>query len=214
MASAPTHRAAVEPIPFDDARALAHTLRLASRAEWRLWCTEGMRPPNVPSNPDRAYKHNGWEGWGHWLGTGNTQCGTKLFLPFEEALAVARSLRLVSSTEWRAWCRTGARPTNVPANPNQVYKHDGWLGWEHWLCDGNLGPAARPAASRVQPRQQGHKLWAEQCEPCEQKRARAERRCIGQQVDCGFSGGLLIAPDQSVALAASECHRQPAQQRR
>ena len=39
------------------------------------------------------------------------------FLPFSEALRLARSLRLVSQAEWRLWCRIGARPANVPAGP-------------------------------------------------------------------------------------------------
>ena len=25
----------------------------------------------MPSNPDKPYKHDGWQGYGHWLGTGN-----------------------------------------------------------------------------------------------------------------------------------------------
>ena len=75
-----------------------------------------------------------------------TKGNTNEFLPFEEALAVARSLRLASSTEWRAWCKTGARPANVPSRPDQVYVHDGWLGWEHWLWHPNPDPAPAPAA--------------------------------------------------------------------
>ena len=45
---------------------------------------------NVPSNPDKVYMEHGWQGFGHWLGSGNAQ--KKLFLPFDEALAVAQSL--------------------------------------------------------------------------------------------------------------------------
>jgi len=29
-----------------------------------------MRPAGVPSAPDRVYKDGGWQGWGHWIGTG------------------------------------------------------------------------------------------------------------------------------------------------
>ena len=100
-------------------------------------------PTNVPANPDRTYKHDGWHGWGHWLGTGNQL--SKDFLPFDNALLVARSLRLINQKEWRAWCRTGARPANLPARPDEVYVHDGWLGWEHWLRHTN--PDTAPAAS-------------------------------------------------------------------
>ena len=57
---------------------------------------------------------------------------------------MARSLRLVSRKEWLAWCQTGARPANVPACPDQVYVHDGWIRWEHWLYHANLDPAPAP----------------------------------------------------------------------
>ena len=82
---------------------------------------------------DKVYKHDGWQWWGHWLGTGNSKGGTELFLPFVEALTLARTLRLASADEWRAWCKKGMRPTNVPACPDMTCTHDGWLGWEHWL---------------------------------------------------------------------------------
>ena len=83
------------------------------------------------------------------MGTGNAVGGTKKsFLSFDEALRVARSLRLVNNKEWLAWCRSGSRPANVPACPDQVYVHDGWMGWTHWLYHANLGPAVAPAATR------------------------------------------------------------------
>ena len=106
-----------------------------------------MCPPNVPAHPERTYEGGGWQGWGHWLGTGNRSNKAKnaQFLPLGEALRVARQLRLVSEKEWRLWCRSGARPVNVPANPHRVSVHDGWFGWEHWIYHANLGPATVPA---------------------------------------------------------------------
>ena len=43
-----------------------------------------------------------------------------MFLPFAEALAVAQSLRLASSYEWKALCKSGMRPSNLPAAPDKV----------------------------------------------------------------------------------------------
>ena len=124
-------------LPFDGALTVAQSLNLDSRAEWKARCKEGRRPPNVPAAPDEVYKDGGWQGWGHWLGTGNQPSKTMAFLPYDEALRVARALRLVSQKEWYVWCRSGARPANVPANPAAAYRHDGWLGWGHWLGTGN-----------------------------------------------------------------------------
>ena len=135
-------------LPFAEALAVARSLGLASQKEWKVWSKEGLRPANVPANPSRVYKDHGWQGWGHWLGTGNQSSKTKKeqFLPFDEALRAARQLRLVSGKEWRLWCKSGARPVNIPTNPDKVYMHDGWMGWVHWLYHANLGPATVPPA--------------------------------------------------------------------
>ena len=122
-------------LPFEKALVVARSLDLANRFEWQQWCKEGMRPPNVPYHPNDVYKDHGWQGWGHWLGSSNLQ--TKLFLPFAESLAVARSLNLASSTEWHVWSKEGRRPANMPSDPPKVYKDHGWQGWGHWLGTGN-----------------------------------------------------------------------------
>ena len=120
-------------LPFKKALLHARSLNLKTVQEWQAWCKSGTRPANMPSHPNATCKHEGWQGCGHWLGTGN-QVGGKLdFLPFKEALLHARSLKLKGKNAWRAWCKSGARPANIPAGPDQVYKHEGWQGWGHWL---------------------------------------------------------------------------------
>ena len=140
---------AVKPfLHFSEALVFVRSLGLANLKEWEAWRKSGARPANVPSAPDQVWKGDGWQGWGHWLGTGNTR-NTTPFLPFDQALRVARQLRLVSHKEWLLWCRTGARPANMPAAPDKAYVHDGWMGWVHWLYHANLGPATAPAAARL-----------------------------------------------------------------
>ena len=78
--------------------------------------------------PDRTYTDGGWQGWVHWLGTGSIKKASK-FVPFGQALAVARSRDLASAFEWRAWCNEGMRPPNVPSKPDRTYKDGGWQGW-------------------------------------------------------------------------------------
>ena len=124
-------------LPFEEALAVALSLGLASAKEWHAWSKEGLRPPNVPATPNRVYKYSGWQGWGHWLGTGNARRNTTPFLPFDGALAVARSLGLANIFEWQQWCKKGMRPLNVPTNPHKTYKNGGWQGWGHWLGTGN-----------------------------------------------------------------------------
>ena len=130
-------------LPFEEALAAARSLGLASQKEWEQWGKEGMRPPKVPAAPNRTYKGGGWRGWGHWLGTGNQANQAKMFLPFAEALAVARSLNLANQKEWELWSREGLRPHNVPAHPARTYKGGGWQGWGHWLGTRNQPSKAK-----------------------------------------------------------------------
>ena len=155
--------------PFGQALTFAQSLGLASAKEWTVWCKEGRRPPNVPSNPNATYKDGGWQGWGHWLGNGDAPRQTKEFLPFAEALAVARSLNLANRFDWEQCCKEGTRPPNVPSSPHQVYTDGGWQGWGHWLGTvkrqglprapvagpANVGTAAPHAAGTAAPHAAG-----------------------------------------------------------
>ena len=124
-------------LPFSEALLCARSLQLKNTTEWRLWSKRSdARLENIPTNPNSVYKHEGWQGYGHWLGTGNIKVAKQACLPFAEALLYARSLKLNGQKEWAAWCtsgRHGVRPANIPTNPQRSYKHDGWQGYGHWL---------------------------------------------------------------------------------
>ena len=81
---------------FSEALAVAWSLMLASQTAWKVWCKEGMRPRNVPSNPNKISKDGRWQGWRHWRGAGNQATQAKEPLPFGKALAMAQSLGLAS----------------------------------------------------------------------------------------------------------------------
>jgi hypothetical protein len=49
----------------------------------------------------------------------------------QEALLHARSLKLKGKVEWGQWSKSGGREANMPSQPDQTYKHDGWQGWGH-----------------------------------------------------------------------------------
>lgn len=64
--------------------------------------------------------------------------------PFADAREFARALKLRGQVEWRAWCRTGARPHDIPASPAVAYKDSGWTSWGDFLT--------ADVAARVRPR--------------------------------------------------------------
>ncbi len=53
--------------------------------------------------------------------------------PFEEARVFAHELGLNSKNEWIAWAKGNARPSDIPVDPRQVYKENGWIDWGDWL---------------------------------------------------------------------------------
>ena len=125
-------------LPFKKALLYARSLKVFTQKEWELWSKSSARPANIPSRPDQSYKYDGWQGYGHWLGTGNRVGGKLDFLPFKEALLYARSLKMVTAKQWAAWCKSSARPANMPSAPHRTYKHVGWQGYGHWLGTGNI----------------------------------------------------------------------------
>ena len=100
-------------LPFEKALLHARALNLKNMRAWEAWRKCGERPVNIPSNPHTTYKYEGWQGYGHWLGTGNAAPKSQLFLPFAKALLYARSLRLTTQVGWQAWSRRGERPVNL-----------------------------------------------------------------------------------------------------
>ena len=117
-------------LSFEEARLFARSLGIEdSFRGWRVFCQSGQRPIGVPSNPNIIYKAKGWDGWGDWLG--KHHMGHWQF--FEEAREFVRSLRVKSQKEWRRWSKTDAKPDDIPACPENVYKGKGWESWGDWL---------------------------------------------------------------------------------
>jgi len=124
-------------LSFAAARAIVRKLKLKSRPEWREWRKSGQRPSNIPSSPHQVYRDDGWISLPDWLGYEGQARGK--MLSFMLARVFARKLKLRSKREWQAWRETCMRPSNIPSNPQQVYRDDGWISMPDWL--GYTGPA-------------------------------------------------------------------------
>ena len=135
---------------FNTARKFAHSLKLKTGAEWRAYCKGENRkkpplPEDVPACPNQTYKESGWLGMGDWLGTGNVALQNKVYRNFKEAHEFTRKLKLKNQKQWRSYCKGHIKglpslPEDMPANPDQVYKHTGWVGFGHWLGTGTIAP--------------------------------------------------------------------------
>jgi hypothetical protein len=120
---------------FEEARNFARSLKLKNKAEWVAYCTSGDKPDNIPSRPDKAYKNQGWLGYGDWLGNE--------FRPFAQAKELALSLKLKSQAEWKKYCKSGKKPADIPSSPDVTYKDNGWISWGDWLGTGNVSSRSK-----------------------------------------------------------------------
>jgi len=122
--------------PFKEARKFARSLRLRGDGEWRAYCSSGKKPADIPSNPNVAYKNKGWLDLGDWLGTGNVANLRRIWRPFSDARSFARGLGLKNQNMWITFCKTQKRPKDIPTNPQNIYRNDGWKGFGDWLGTG------------------------------------------------------------------------------
>jgi hypothetical protein len=119
---------------FEEARKLAHTLKLNIREDWEKWCQSDERPDDIPYHPERAYKNSGWIGIGDFLGTGNIANKDREFRSFEEAREFVRNLKLSRySNVWSKWSKSNERPDDIPVSPDRTYKDCGWVSWGDFL---------------------------------------------------------------------------------
>ena len=129
---------------FAKAKAFAHSLKLKGQTDWSLFCTGalpniGKLPFDIPSHPDRTYVNKGWINMGDWLGTGILATNFRKYRSFIEARKFARSLKLKSGVEWKAFTRgkmphLGTLPLDIPAAPWMgKYLDQGWNGMKDWL---------------------------------------------------------------------------------
>jgi hypothetical protein len=128
---------------FEQARAFARCLRLASQSEWWAFVRgdasrDIQLPDDIPKSPHAAYAKRGWTSWGDFLGTDNPARQLIRYRPFKQARAYVRSLGLANAVEWKKLCarKEGNRrvlPPDIPSSPDRVYADQGWISFGDWL---------------------------------------------------------------------------------
>ena len=117
--------------PFVEARAFVQALGLKSQAAWVAYCRSGKKPDDIAAAPAHVYRAE-WRGWGDWLGTGTVALFNRSYRAFVEARAFVRALGLKNVDGWRAYCRSGKKPDDIPSQPSKVYRAE-WRGMGDWL---------------------------------------------------------------------------------
>ena len=119
-------------MPYPEAKNIVHQYKFKSEKEWRVFCKSGLKPDNIPSTPANTYKLEGWESIGEWLGTNYVSGKKRVYLSFEESKKIVIKLKLKGEIEWRVYCKSGDKPSNIPAKPERTFK-DKWHSWGNWL---------------------------------------------------------------------------------
>ena len=55
------------------------------------------------------------------------------FLPFAQARAFARTLKLKNRFEWYIYCEYGKKPGDIPHRPERTSRTLGWLFYSDWF---------------------------------------------------------------------------------
>ncbi len=55
-------------ITYKKAKKEIKIFKIKTNLEWRIFCKNGFRPENIPSNPDQTYRGSGWISWKDFLG--------------------------------------------------------------------------------------------------------------------------------------------------
>jgi hypothetical protein len=77
---------------------------------------------------------------------------------FKTARTFVHKLQLKNKQEWSDWIKSGAKPDDIPSNPNTVYKDKGWIGWGDWLGTGVIANQNRVFRDFEEAREYVHKL--------------------------------------------------------
>ena len=118
---------------FYEARRFARKLRIKSIEQWRNYCKSGLKPVDIPVNPNLHYRLCGWAGYSDFFNSNMRKNPRKFsFVDFEDARNTARSLGLKSWDEWDMISKNKQLPRGFSRFPNIEYASH-WLGWKDWL---------------------------------------------------------------------------------
>ena len=121
---------------FTEARKFVHSLKLKDVEEWTKYYKSGKKPVDIPTNPYTSYKNKGWINYVDWLGT-DKKTSDRNFKSFDDARKFIQKFELKNISEYKKWCEKN-KPTDIPYNPQRIYKNKGWISFGDWLGTNNV----------------------------------------------------------------------------
>ncbi len=127
-------------VSYEDCKKYAYNLNITSQKMWNIHCSSKKNPSNIPSTPNLIYKNKGWVSWGDFFGTNRIADQYKIFISYDECKKIIKKLNLKSYSDWKKYCKSGKRPSNIPASPDKTYKNNGWVSWGEFLDTKTIAP--------------------------------------------------------------------------
>ena len=109
--------------PYEEAKKYVHSLKIKGVDEWRKYTRSKKLPIDIPLSPDKVYKKQ-FEGFGIFLGTGYIANALRKYRSYDDAKKYAKSLNLMTTTEWENYTKLKDFPKDIPVNIGQVYQKE------------------------------------------------------------------------------------------
>ncbi|MGB2137853.1 MAG: DEAD/DEAH box helicase family protein [Flavobacteriales bacterium] len=120
-------------LSYEKAQQQIRKLKLKGWKGWRVFIKSKEFPDNIPKNPHSVYKDEGWVDMSTFLGDRVSHKKTLKSREFILAREFVRSLNLKSGKDWKNYCDSGQKPSDIPLHPSSVYKSKGWVSMYDWL---------------------------------------------------------------------------------
>jgi superfamily II DNA or RNA helicase len=157
-------------MPFEEAINYVGQLTIDTQNDWRKFSKSGLKPLDLPTNPNAVYERSGWVSWGHWLGTGRKATKDRVYWDYNKAKSFVQNLKLKSEAQWRNYTKTEDMNVNIPVSPSTVYKDLGWKSMGDWLGTGFVAHRLKEFLPFEDAREFAHNLglknirqWNEYC---------------------------------------------------
>jgi len=114
---------------FEDALLVVSNIGISNTKEWREWI-KNNKSYNIPYNPDRIYKNDGWVNYNHFWGK---RYKRKKFMTYHEAMLYVKKHNIKTHFEFTKLVNN---IDNMPSDPKRIYINDGWVNWGTFLGTG------------------------------------------------------------------------------
>jgi hypothetical protein len=107
----------VNMVPFAVGRAYVRKLELKSQKEWYAWSKSGQRPSNIPSDPPKVYRDDGWISLPDWLGYGSAGGGVAASRSSSSSSSATTAPKKKKTKKKRKRRPTTTHPSDLPPPP-------------------------------------------------------------------------------------------------